>query len=264
MLVLAGVTFVTLSDRSGNTGVFGRARVYARDIANPFTSAVHSALQPVGNFLYGATHYQQLERQNDYLRQQLAEGQALSAQAQAVQTQGQQALAQARLDFVGNIKTVAAQVVDLGSANFEQTIEVNRGTSSGVAVGEPVVTAGGLVGKVTSASSRLATVTLLDDPVSVVGVRSLRSGTLGALGGSGKGNPLHLNDVDVGSPLRRGDKLVTSGLQLEDYPPGIPVGTVTHVSAPSGALQLSVEVHPFADLDDLELVQVLLWSPQTG
>lgn len=58
--------------------------------------------------------------------------------------------------------------------------------------------------------------------------------------------------------------MVTSGLQLADYPAGLPVGKVTSVFAPPGALQLSVAVEPLANLVNLELVRVLLWSPQSG
>ena len=63
--------------------------------------------------------------------------------------------------------------------------------------------------------------------------------------------------------IRRGDDLVTSGLALEHFPAGIPVGRVTSVSSPSGALQLAISVGPFANLVNLQFVRVLLWSPQS-
>lgn len=264
VLVLLGVTFVTLSDHSGNGGVFGKARSYARDVANPFQSAVHSALEPVGNFLYGATHYGQAESQVHALQRELAQAESGQVEAAAAEAEAAQVLAQQHLSFVGSIPSVAAQVVDLGSANFEQTIEINRGSSSGVAVGEPVVTAGGLVGRVTAVSSGLATVTLIDDPSSVVGVRVVRSGVIGAADGRGMGNQLQVADINLGSAVRKGDKLVTSGLQLADYPPGLPVGTVSSVVSPEGALQLDVAMKPLANLVNLEVVRVLLWSPQSG
>lgn len=264
VLVLLGVTFVTLSDRSGGSGVFAKARSLARQVADPFQSAVHSALAPVGNFLYGAAHYGQLERQDQALRRELASAEDQAVAAQADQQLSDQALAQDHLDFVGRIPTVAAQVIDLGSSNFEQSIEVNRGSANGLAVGQPVVSAGGLVGTVSSVSPHLATVTLIDDPSETVGTRDLRTGVVGAATGSGFGLPLKVDGVSIGSRLRKGDKLVTSGLQLEHFPPGIPVGTVSSVSSASGALQLNIDVKPFADLVDLELVRVLLWSPQAG
>jgi rod shape-determining protein MreC len=263
VLVLIGVTLVTLSDRSGNDGIFGRARSYAREVADPFQSGVHSLLAPVGNFLYGAVNYQSLERQNELLRQEVANDQAIAVQEEGEQAEADQVLAQEDLNYIAAIPSVAAQVVDLGAANFEQTVELDRGTANGVAVGQPVVSAGGLVGSVTSVSAHLATVTLLDDPSVTVGVRVARTGVVGAASGEGEGNPLQVEDVNAGSPVRRGDALVTSGLQLEHFPAGIPVGRVAAVSSPAGALQLQISVDPFADLVNLQFVRVLLWSPQT-
>jgi rod shape-determining protein MreC len=107
-------------------------------------------------------------------------------------------------------------------------------------------------------------VTLVDDPSLTVGVRVVGTGAVGAAVGEGEGDPLQVEDINVGSRLRRGDALVTSGLQLEHFPAGIPVGRVLSVSSPPGALQLAISVSPFADLVNLQFVRVLLWSPQTG
>ncbi len=106
--------------------------------------------------------------------------------------------------------------------------------SSGVTVGQPVVSAGGLIGSITTVSTHLATVTLLDDPSFTVGVRVVSSGIVGAAAGEGQGNLLQVENVEVGAHVKRGDALVTSGLQGERFPPGIPVGTVASVFAPPG------------------------------
>jgi len=264
VLVLVGVTLVTFSDRSGNGGIFAKARSYASDIANPFQSGAHALLEPVGNFLYGAVNYQSLENQNEKLRQQVAADQAAAVQAASAQEEADQVLAQEHLGYLGKVPSVAAQVVDLGSANFEQTIEINRGSSSGVVVGQPVVSSGGLVGSVTAVTGGLATVTLLDDPSFTVGVRVVGSGAIGAAVGEGEGNPLEVEDIDVDQRVSKGAALVTSGLDVEKFPAGLPVGTVSSVSAPTGALELSVSMKPLADLANLQFVRVLLWSPQTG
>jgi hypothetical protein len=47
VLVLLGVTLITLSDRNSSEGIFNQVRTYARDVANPFQTGVHSALEPV-------------------------------------------------------------------------------------------------------------------------------------------------------------------------------------------------------------------------
>jgi rod shape-determining protein MreC len=264
VLVLLGVTLITLSDRNSSERIFNKVRSYARDVANPFQSGVHSALEPIGNFLYGAANYGTLQKENEVLRQELSSETATFVQAESELAQSQQVLSQEHLSYLGKIPSVAAQVIDIGSANFEQSMELNCGSSSGVTVGQPVVSAGGLIGSVTSVSTHLATVTLLDDPSFTVGVRVVSSGIVGAAAGEGEGNLLQVENVEVGAEVKRGDALVTSGLQGERFPSGIPVGTVASVFAPAGGLQLSMSAKPYADLANLQFVRVLLWSPQTG
>ena len=133
---------------------------------------------------------------------------------------------QANLDFVGNIPTVTAQVVDTTSSNFEMSIQINRGTDSGIAVNMPVVTGGGLVGRIAAVSATHATVLLLTDPTFSVGVRLTTNGATFVADGAGRGNPLNLELVDATTQINVGDKLVTSGLNLAQYPKDIPVATV--------------------------------------
>ncbi|MBV8200292.1 MAG: rod shape-determining protein MreC, partial [Acidobacteria bacterium] len=214
MLVLLGVTIVTLSDRSGHGGIFQKARSYARQVVNPLQSDVRSALQPVGDFIYGALQYRELERENQRLRQDLVAAQAAEAAAQAEEIEAEDVLGQQHLSYLAGIPSVAAEVVGTGSANFEQTIEVDRGSDDGVAVGQPVVAAGGLVGSVSAVSPHLATVTVLDDPSFTVGVRVEPSLVVGAATGEGQGNSLQVEDVNVGETVKKGDYLVTSGLDV--------------------------------------------------
>ncbi len=264
VLVLLGVTLITLSDRTSTQHIFNKMRSYAADVANPFQSGVHSALQPIGNFLYGAENYGSLQKEYKQLSQDLTSEQNLYVQAESELEQSQAVLAQEHLTYLAKIPSVAAQVIDIGSANFEQSIEINRGSTAGLVLGQPVIAAGGLIGSVTSVSSHLATVTLVDDPSFTVGVRVVTSGIVGAAAGEGAGNLLQVENVDVGAQVKRGDALVTSGLEGEHFPAGIPVGKVASVYAPPGGLQLEMSAKPYADLVNMQFVRVLLWSPQTG
>jgi len=113
---------------------------------------------------------------------------------------------------------------------------------------------------VSSVSAHLANITLVDDPSFTVGVRVVRTNVVGAAAGRGEGNDLQVLGVDVGQAVKRGDVLVTSG--LDDFPPGVPVGRVVSVSSPVGALSQSISVAPYADLVNMQYVRVLLWSSQ--
>ena len=228
-------------------------------MADPVQTAVHSLLQPVGNFIYGALDYHEVEKQNQSLRQQLQSAQAAVVAADAEQQEAAAVLEQQHLSYLAGIPSVAAEVVATGSANFEQTIEVDRGSDNGIVIGQPVVSSGGLVGSVSAASPTVATVTLLDDPSFTVGV-NLRSLVAGAAVGEGEGNSLEVVGIDVGQTVKKGDWMVTSG--LDQFPAGLPVGQVLTVSSPAGALQQEVSMNPLADLVNSQFVRVLLWSAQ--
>jgi rod shape-determining protein MreC len=263
VLVLAAITLVTIDARAGKGGLFGTIRSNTRSVFDPISHATHNALAPVGNFVYGAADYGSLKSENQHLRNQLASAQATTAEAQAAQQQSAAVLAQQHLDFATNVPRFPAQVINQGSSNFESSLEINRGTGQGVAVGDPVVSSGGLVGSVQSASTTRSTVVLLTDPTFNVGVKVDANNVGDVATGAGRGSPLRVTGVQNSAQVSVGQTLTTSGLQFETFPPGIPVGKVTSVNAPAGTLEKTIMVTPLVDTNSLQVVQVLVWSGQT-
>jgi rod shape-determining protein MreC len=262
LLVLSAITLVTLDARGNGGGMLGQVRGKAHDILAPVQDATHSVLRPVGDFFTGVVHYGDVKRENTQLRDQLAKTRGQQDQAAAAQRELQLLLDQQHLDFVGNIPTVAAEVVDTSSSNFELSVRVNRGADSGVAVGMPVVAAAGLVGRVVEVSPKRSTVLLLTDPTFSVGVRLSTSGDVGVADGVGRDNPMRVDLVDPTTKVKVGNLLVTSGLQLERFPKDIPVGKVRSAKQVPGALEQSVTLDPSVDVSRLEFLQILQWSPQ--
>ncbi|MHB8457525.1 MAG: rod shape-determining protein MreC, partial [Acidimicrobiales bacterium] len=216
---------------------------------------------PVGSFFAGAVNYASAENENAYLRSQIGQLRRLALQNQNAEQQLQQDLAVQRLPFLQNSKNVVADVISGPSSNFELTFEIDRGTADGVGVGMPVVSGAGLVGMVVSSGRTTAVVQLITDPRSSVGVR-FADGTIAAATGQGLGNPLQLQQVSASAPApRRGQLLVTSGLQGAAFPAGIPVGTVSEVRSSGGALTRQVLMKPVADLNGLQFVAVVQWLP---
>jgi rod shape-determining protein MreC len=281
-LVLAAITLVTLNQRGG-TGTIGSLRSKVQDVTSPVQRGIHAALRPIGNFLTGAADYGSLEKENQRLRQELADAQNESIAATSDQAQAQRVLEEEHLPFVGDIPTVAAQVINYDSSNFENTVTVDKGTSSGLAVGQPVVVSDGLVGSIGVANRTTAVVNLLTDPAFTVGVRlgTGPSSVVGSAQGFGLGQPLRVTfdqptqpgastspstkgSAAQGFTLKVGTTVVTSGLDLETFPTGIPVAKVATFSDPPEAAEPSVTLTPLVDLSELDYVQVELWSPQTG
>jgi rod shape-determining protein MreC len=257
------LTLVTIDARSQGSGVLSTVRSKVGEGFAPLQRATHSALRPIGNFLTGALDYGSLRDENQRLRDQIAGLQTQSAQASSEQIGAEQVLGEANLPFVGHEPTVSTQVIDDGSSNFDASLTIGKGTSSGIAVGQPVVDAAGLVGSVASVNSNSATVVLLTDPTFAVGVR-LPNANVGTAQGSGLAGPLRvsIDTTDLTPPVVKvGQVVVTSGLDLEKFPPYIPVGRVSAVTTPPGSAEPDITITPLADLGQLAYLQVILWSP---
>jgi rod shape-determining protein MreC len=260
MLVLASLTIITLDYRGEARRIITSVQNGARDGLSPLQHLVADVLHPVGNFFSGMVNYggvvgenSRLETEVGQLRRQLLEQQAASQQLNEL-------LQQQHLPWLGGIETVPAQVINGPTSNFQVTIEIDKGTGDGVGVGLPVVSGAGLVGQVIAAGASTATVQLLTDTRSRVGVR-LPAGAIGVAAGQGYGEQLQLQDVLVSAPALKGQVAYTSGLSGAAYPSGIPVGTVTSVSSGAGSLTKQITLAPLANLATLQYVTVLQWLP---
>jgi rod shape-determining protein MreC len=264
VLVLAALTLVTIDARSNGSGVTSEIRNKVHDVFSPLQRATHAALQPIGNFLTGALDYGSLRRENQQLRNQVIALQNQSAQASAESAAAAQVAQQQGLQWVGSIPTRTVQIIDNGSSNFENTVTINKGTTSGLAAGQPVVAAGGLVGIIASAGARTSVVTLLTDPTFSVGVR-LDDKNVGYAQGFGRNEPMHVSVITTNAVVpnvKKGQILLTSGLDSERYPPYIPVGKVIDASRAPGSVEPDITLQPLVDLDGLTYLQVLLWAPR--
>lgn len=259
LLILTAGTILTLSYRNSANHVTRELRNLASDVYRPIETGFTDAFRPVVNFFKGSVDYGSVKDQNARLRQQVGD---LRRQVLAQADQQRQLQELAGLDnlpFAPSIPTIKADVIDTTASNFEVTLRLNRGTSSGVAVGMPVASGAGLIGRVVQAASRESTVVLLTDASSNVGVRD--DSVLGIASGQGKSHPMRIDYVPPGASVHVGDVMVTSGLQGSQFPAGIPVGKVTAVSQPRDALQETLQMEPVADLTALQFVDVLRWSP---
>jgi rod shape-determining protein MreC len=155
---------------------------------------------------------------------------------------------------------VTATVVGKSPNIWYSTVTIDEGEAAGVHVEDPVINAEGLVGKVTQTASDGAEVSLITD--STMGV-SARIGTSSATGivqpKVGDPDDLLLQYLPANTQVDKSEYVVTSGTVSSPddslYPPGIPIGQVTSVDEESA--YTSVNVHPLANLHNLDVVQVL-------
>ena len=259
VLILVSITIITLDYRG--VGFVDSARNTSIDAVAPVTHALKKVFHPVTNIWNGIFRYDEVNKENERLRQELDEARGDTLAAVDAERQREELLALLDLDYLGNVPTVAARVVSGAPSNFDATIEIDRGTGAGIKEGMPVVTGAGLVGNVVRVTSQRSVIRLVTDPTFAVGVSVPTAEDDGIAKGKGPDRPLGLDLIDARSKVGVGSVVMTSGLEGSLYPAGIPVGVVRTVRHPAGALQLDITVDPAADLDHLEFVKVVQWVP---
>lgn len=262
LLVLTSVTLLTLDYRGAGSGAIGTAKRGVRDTFAPVQTASDRAFAPVGNLFGGILHYGDLKAENDRLREEIADSRGAVAKADDAERERQALLDQLKLAGPADIPRVDARVVATSPSNFAFTVEIDRGTNSGVAKGMPVVTGAGLVGRITEASRNRSVVQLLTDKSFSVGVKLSQSGDIGVANGQGLLESMTLDLIDPATTVEKGEVVVTSGLQQSQFPPGYPVGKIVQATARPGALQQDITIAPVIDLRRLIFVTVLQWSPR--
>lgn len=157
---------------------------------------------------------------------------------------------------------VTGRVIARSPTVWTSTVTVDVGSGDGVKVDDPVISGDGLVGLVASTEGGSAQVTLITDHASAVSAKVVPPGVQGAIRPEvGDPEDLILDFIDSTKDVHRGQAVVTSGWRAEGlaslFPPGLPVGEVT--SAPIVEQEASQQVHlrPYADIANLDLVQVL-------
>jgi len=150
---------------------------------------------------------------------------------------------------------LAAEVIGHDPSNLLHYIHIDRGTDDGITVGMPVVTARGLVGRVTSVYPHSARVMLLTDPASAVSALVQRSRATGLVQGQSYLG-LTMRYVEHDEQVQAGDTVLTSGLG-GNFPRRLVIGQVTSVRQNDVEVFQEVTVQSDIDFDRLEMVLVI-------
>ena len=259
LVILTSISLMVLTSR-GDGAMARRVRGVTRDAFAPIRSLGSRVAAPFGDFSGSVTKFQSLKRENVRLRTELAKYRGLALQSADARRERAALLKINELDNADDIAGVTARILGGSPSNLELTVELDRGTSSGIGRFMPVVTDSGLVGLITSVSRSRATVQLISDPRVSVGVRLADSGDVGVAQRVTGSSNLQVNEIETDTVVKKGEAAFTSGLQDSRYPPGILVGTVASTSSVrDGDLQQRVSIKPTNDFRRLGFVRVLLW-----
>ncbi len=136
-------------------------------------------------------------------------------------------------------RTLAGRVIGAGTGSGSYVVFIDRGSGSGVAKGMAVITAEGVVGRVSAAYPTASQVVLITDPSFAAGVISHRNHVRGTLKGDGEGL-CFVDYVDNDQVVEPGEWFYTSGDERV-FPRGLPAGIVRSVEEGSTLKKIVVE-----------------------
>ncbi|MBW1981447.1 MAG: rod shape-determining protein MreC [Deltaproteobacteria bacterium] len=228
-------------------------------VTAPVQKAVHVVVSTIGDVWRGYFYLVGLQKDNEELRQRLAELKAELNRLQEAELANQRL--RALLDFKQAMTTplLPAEVVASDPSGWFQTVLIDKGRVDGVVRDLAVVNAAGLVGRVIGASRHHAKVLLIIDRNSAVDSLVQRTRSRGVLVGTGDGS-CRLKYVRRNEEVRLGDEIISSGMDGV-FPKGILLGRVDRVVRGDAGLFQEVEVIPTVDFSRLEEVLVVLQPP---
>ena len=121
-----------------------------------------------------------------------------------------------------------AEIMHVGRDPFTRKVIVNRGDADQILAGVAVVDESGVIGQVTRTYPLSSEVTLITDKSLAIPVQVERNGLRAIAFGHGRDNTLDLPYLPTNVDIRRGDTLVTSGIDGV-YPAGLAVATVSQI-----------------------------------
>lgn len=262
LLIVGSFALLTLTYGQGSNGLQrGVTAVFA-----PISSVLDRALKPARDLINwvdetfdarGKNH--RLEEEVDELRKEVVGGKAAVAENEELR-------GLLKLEKSGAIpegdEPVTGHVIGLSPTIWFSDVMIDVGSGDGVKPHDPVVNAQGLIGSVAAVTGSASKVRLISDHSEAVGVRVVPAGVQGMVKPTvGEPDRLVLSFLNSDKKIHKGESVVTAGWHspgIESrFPPNIPVGEVTKATIVEQEAQERSIVRPYADLRNLDTVQVL-------
>jgi len=262
LLILGSFALLTITYGQGSNGL----QRGVSTIFSPVQSVADRALKPARDLVNWFDETFDAKGENAKLHGEVETLRKQVVGAKAATAENTQMKKLLELDESGAIPggyhEVAGNVIARSPTVWYADVTIDVGSGDGVAVGNPVVNGDGLVGTVSAVTGGSAQVALIADGASAVSAKVVPSGIQGVVRPEvGEPGTLILDFIDSAKHVNKGQDVVTAGWRAQGlssrYPPNLPIGEVTKASILQQEAQQQVRVRPFADLRNLDLVQVL-------
>ena len=263
-LLIANLVVMAVDARDAD-GQQKLLRIWTQTFASPIQNASSKATGATSGFFQQIWNFRSSAYENDRLKQRVSELETELNNARQAETENDRLKALLDLKDQSDIKSVPARVIARDPSVWFNTITINRGSTSGVSVNMPVVTGGGIVGRVITVSPFASQVMLITDEKAGAGAVVGQLGQSGALGSVRGRSDLGVGIIEMRyvsglETVELNDSVMTTG-QDGIYPPGLNVGKVVDVKKGTATQAHQILIQPGAQLDHLEEVAVLLYQP---
>ena len=270
VFVALSIAVLTAYFGESGGGFFHALQRGSQEAFAPVETGASRALKPVrdlfgwvGDTFDAKGDNKELRAEVERLRSELARAQ--TAERDAAQLSDLVGLKREDM-FPSGTDPIAARVIARSPTVWYSSVKIDKGSSDGVRVDQPVLAAGGLVGKVTQVTGGTAEVRLITDASSAVTAQVMPAGASGVVRPQvGDPNDLLLDLIEGDRRVTEDTTVVTSGFtstKVESlFPRGIPIGTVTKVDLDEFEQYQRVHIKPFANLRRFDIVQVLTRRP---
>jgi rod shape-determining protein MreC len=246
-LTLTAIALIALSE--ANSPFAGRMRAQVVDAFAPILDSVSRPVESVSNWMGAMSTASTLRQENTKLRAEIEALRTTRVRAAQIEAENRSLRSLLGAPRKNEGRPIAARVIADSGRGFVRSLLIAAGSAHGVRRGLAVVTAEGLIGRVTEVGERSARVLLLVDLNSRISVRIERTRSRAILAGDNT-STARLLYLAQDTQVRPGDRVVTSGHDGV-LPPGVPVGIVA--AAEGGYLR----VRPHVSWSRIEFVRVV-------
>ena len=204
--------------------------------------------------------YDEVVAENDKLKQELYDTQqklrdAQKAKQENIQFRAALGMKERGRDFVFE----SAEIIGKSTENWTTTFTIDKGTLSGVALDNCVITDAGMVGFVSEVGTTWATVTAITDTTMEASAIVSRTREVASAEGDFdlmKQGLLKLSYLERDSKVIKGDTVEISGMGGL-FPKGIILGTVEEVKNETHGISKYAIIRPAVDLNEVSQVLVI-------
>jgi rod shape-determining protein MreC len=249
LLVVGSFALLTLTYGQSSDG-FQRG---VSTIFSPLQTVADRALKPARDLVDWFDQTFEARGENERLKGELEKARRLAVAGEAALQENAQLRKLVDLDrdpalASSAYEPVTGRVIARSPIVWHSTVTIDVGSGDGVQVEDPVLSS--------------AQVMLLTDHASAVSAKVVPEGVQGVVRPEvGDPEDLILDFIDSTTRVHQGQDVVTAGWRAQGlaslFPPGLPIGEVTRASVVEQEASQQVHLRPFADLRNLDLVQVL-------